>query len=72
MVKQKLKEKDEINEVKTFNIRVPKHIWTFLKNTATEQETSMAEIIIRCVNKYKNKLSNNLNNRLTSEDTHVQ
>ena len=39
--------------IKTFNMRMPRDLWIFLKKTAAEQEVSMTDIIIRCVDKYK-------------------
>lgn len=55
------------NELKTFNMRMPKELWMFLKKTAAQQEVSMTEIIVRCVAKYKKKLDT----RLTDSDTNV-
>jgi len=54
-------------EIKTFNMRMPKDIWMFLKKTAAEQEESMTDIIVRCVKKYKKKFDD----KLTSDDTSV-
>jgi len=53
--------------IKTFNMRMPRDLWIFLKKTAAEQEVSMTDIIIRCVDKYKKKIDNHL----TVEDTSV-
>ena len=55
------------NDIKTFNMRMPKNIWLFLKKAAADQEISMTEIIIRCVDKYKKKFED----RLTHKDTDV-
>ena len=55
------------NDIRTFNMRVPKEIWLFLKKTSAAQEISMTEIIIRCITKYKKKLDN----KLTDSDTYV-
>ena len=57
----------DTNNIKTFNMRMPKDMWMFLKNAAAQQEISMTEIIVRCVDKYKKKFDS----RLTSSDTHV-
>lgn len=54
----------ETKEVKQLLIRMPKETWVFLKNTAIAQETTMNEIVMRCVNKYKKKLEN----KLTGDD----
>lgn len=50
----------DIKEIKTFNVRLPKDTWLFLKKTAAEQGVSMTDIIIRCVEKYRKKLENKL------------
>lgn len=44
-----------MENLKTFNIRMPKETWVFLKQKAIEQESSMAGIILKCVEKYKRK-----------------
>lgn len=54
-------------DIKTFNMRMSKDTWMFLKKAAAAQETSMTEIILRCVEKYKRKIEN----KLTDEDTDV-
>ena len=57
----------KIDNIKTFNMRIPKNLWLFLKKTAAEKEISMTDIIIYCVDKYKNKLEK----KLTKSDTSV-
>jgi len=47
-------------EIKVFNIRMPYEIWKFLKTTAVQNDISMADIVINCVEKYKKKLDNKL------------
>lgn len=54
-------------ELKSFNMRLPKETWLFLKRQAAAQEVSMTEIIVRCVDKYKKKFDN----KLTDDDTNV-
>lgn len=54
-------------EIKTFNMRMPKDTWLFLKKTAIDQELSMTDIIVRCVQKYERKFKE----RLTACDTLV-
>lgn len=45
-----------MQELKTFNVRLPKDLWLFLKKESADQETSMCEIILTCLTKYrKNK-----------------
>jgi|HubBroStandDraft_3_1064219.scaffolds.fasta_scaffold378296_1 predicted HicB family RNase H-like nuclease len=41
--------------LKNFSIRLPKEIWTFLRNESTEQEISMNNIIVNCIEKLKKK-----------------
>lgn len=38
---------------KAFNLRISKEMWVFLKRLSIEQEESMNEIIIRCLEKLK-------------------
>lgn len=55
-------------EIRTFNIRIPKDLWIFLKKEAMKEESSMAEIIIQLINKKKKKIEK----KLTNIGTHVQ
>ncbi len=55
------------SDIKTFNMRMPKDTWLFLKKQAAAQECSMTDIIIRCVEKYKKKFDD----KLTPSDTDV-
>lgn len=50
-------------DIKMFQMRMPKDMWVFLKKTAIDQEISMMDIIVRCVDKYKKRVEN----RLTDE-----
>ncbi len=54
-------------DIKTFNIRMPKDTWLFLKEQSAIQEVSMAEIVLRCVDKYKKKFDY----KLTRDDIDV-
>jgi hypothetical protein len=54
-------------EGKKFTIRLPKDLWVWLKHKSVEQEESMQEIIVRRVQKYKNKFEK----CLTDNDTNV-
>jgi hypothetical protein len=56
-----------MTDIKTFNVRMPKETWRFLKKLAIEQERSMTDIIVCCVNKYKKRLEN----KLTEHDANV-
>lgn len=40
---------------KVLTIRMPKELWYFLRKTSLEKEISMNEIVLRCLNKYKEK-----------------
>jgi hypothetical protein len=44
-----------MSEIKTFNIRLPRELWAFLKKRAAEKDTSMGEILIKSVRKMKDK-----------------
>lgn len=52
--------KENNKDIKTFNVRLPKELWLFLKQEAMNQEVSMADIIVRCISKYKKKFDNKL------------
>ena len=54
--------KNQPYEYKNFSMRMPKDIWTFLRNTAFKQDETMSDIIVRCVDKYRKKLENKLTN----------
>lgn len=56
-----------MEELKSFNIRLPKTIWKFLKKTSAEQEVSMISIITDCLEKYKK----NQEKKLTNSDAKV-
>lgn len=62
-----MKKKTINKDIKMFQMRMPKELWIFLKKTAIDQEISMMDIIVRCVNKYKKRLEN----KLTDNDTRV-
>lgn len=59
--------KQDTTNLKTFNMRIPRDIWVFLKKTAIDQDESMTDIIVRCVEKYKRKIDN----KLTKQDLNV-
>lgn len=46
--------------IKVFNIRLPKDIWKFLKMQSISKEVPMTDIILECVDKYKKKIENKL------------
>jgi len=43
-------------ELKAFNLRVPKETWLFLKRISAEQEISMTQFVVRCIEDYRKKL----------------
>lgn len=56
-----------MKDVKSFNVRLPRDIWAFLKKESCEKETSMTNIIADCLDKYKQKCEK----KLTSNDALV-
>jgi len=40
-------------EMKSFNLRLPKDIWLYLKKESIDKETSMTDIILHCIEKHK-------------------
>ena len=44
-----------MDDMKAFQVRLPREIWVFLKKKAAEGDISMANIIIDCLTKYKKK-----------------
>ena len=62
-----MKNKNESVELKTFNLRMPKETWVFLKNYSTSKEISMSEIVLNQVDKYKKRIES----KLTYKDINV-
>lgn len=54
-------------DVKIFSVRMPKEIWVFLKTASINSDMTMNDIIVDCMNKYKNKVEK----KLTRKDTQV-
>lgn len=44
-----------IQNIKTFNIRIPREIWLFLKKQSIETESSMNMLIVECLKKQMKK-----------------
>lgn len=57
-----------MKEIKTFNVRLRKDLWMFLKKEAANRETSMTGIIQTCVIKFKKRCEKK---ELTVNDTNV-
>ena len=51
-----------IEELKSYNIRIPKDMWLFLKYNSLEKEESMNSIINKLLIKYKKRIENKLTN----------
>lgn len=48
--------KRDVSDLKNLSLRLPREMWAFLKVTAVEQQVSMTDIVIHCVDKYRKKL----------------
>ncbi len=48
-------------EMKTFNMRMPKDMWFFLKQHALMNDESMTDIMIRCVEKFRKRVESKAN-----------
>lgn len=57
-----------MKEKKSFNVRMSKDLWVFLKNESARRETPMVEIIENCLLKMKEKLDKKV---LTYKSTDV-
>jgi hypothetical protein len=44
--------KQATEDLKTFTMRIPKHMLIFLKKTAAEQEDSMSSVMTKLLSKY--------------------
>lgn len=53
------------DDVKIFSVRMPKEIWLFLKTASIDSGFTMNDIIVDCMNKYKNKVEK----KLTKQNT---
>lgn len=51
----------EDKHVKSFSVRLPKDLWSFLRRNSIEMELSMNQIIVVCMNNYKEKHENKNN-----------
>jgi hypothetical protein len=48
---------------KAITLRMPKELWVFLRQYAFNQETSVTEIILTNLEKYKKKIENKLTHK---------
>ncbi len=53
------------DDVKTFSVRMPKDIWIFLKTASITKHLTMNDIIVDCMDKYRNRVEK----KLTSKNT---
>jgi len=45
-----------VDNEKSFNVRMPKQVHTFLRRYSVDTETSMNAIIVECLEKYKKNI----------------
>lgn len=57
---------NNVDNIKTFNLRIQKDLWVFLKKKSTEQECAMTEIISKLIRSYKNKCEKHLTGKGTN------
>lgn len=57
-----------MSEHKSFNVKIPRDLWLFLKRKAADEDTSMAQLIFKAVEKMKKNHDKKL---LTSDDANV-
>ncbi len=53
--------------IKTFNVRLNKDLWSFIKKKGVDREMSLNQLIVELITKYKNKCEK----RLTDSDAMV-
>jgi predicted DNA-binding protein len=58
--------------IKTFNIRVPKDLWVFMKHLSAQKEKPMNVILVEMIEKAKNKADKKMiAKQLTKDDAMV-
>ena len=55
-------------EFKTFNIRLPRDLWTSVKVMAMELDTTMNALIVELLTKKDKRMKNKLENNLTQDE----
>lgn len=58
----------KMSDDKTFNVKLPRDLWIFLKRKAADEDTSMAKLILKSVEKLKKNADKKL---LTGDDANV-
>jgi predicted HicB family RNase H-like nuclease len=53
------------NDIKTFNLRIPRNLWVFLRNISTITDTSLNAIITKLIENHKKKLEKKEEKTLT-------
>lgn len=56
-----------MSDTKAFNVRLPRHIWVFLRNQSTERDKSLNSLILELIEKDKKRLEKKLEKKLTQE-----
>lgn len=54
--------------LKTFNVRIPKSLWAYVKKLSVDRDQSMNSLLINLLEKYKK----NNENKLTRSDANVK
>ena len=57
----------KLNEIKTFNVRLPRETWAFLRQVSTDTDESLNSIIIRLIDRYRVRKENILQQKKTLE-----
>ncbi len=42
-----------MENVKTFNVRISKDLWAFVKKSAVDNDVSMNHVVTKCLEKYR-------------------
>jgi ABC-type enterochelin transport system permease subunit len=56
MRKRTIKMAKEDKDIKVFSLRVPRDLWLLLKRASLDQEVSMTNLIVQCLEKNKKSL----------------
>ncbi len=63
----------DTTDLKYFNMRLPRDLWMFVKNSAALEEVSMTEIVVNSLDMYRRKIHKNVEKIVTemSEEVHT-
>jgi hypothetical protein len=56
------------SDIKTFNVRLTRELWLFLKKESANRETSMTDLVSICIKKFKKRCDKK---ELTDNDAEV-